>query len=103
MVNVIIYLEEQYSAKELVDGLLQEGLIANASIDEKNISYVLRNDQIIETVNSVISTQTKSLLFSKIEEFVRARFGDRVPIYSLPITQANHSFDLMLRNNTKKV
>jgi uncharacterized protein involved in tolerance to divalent cations len=103
MVNVIIYLEEKHAAKELVDSLLQAGLIANASIDDKNISFMLKNNQVIESVNTVITAQTKSLLFSKIEEFVRVMFGDRVPIYSLPITQANHSFDILMRNNTNKV
>jgi uncharacterized protein involved in tolerance to divalent cations len=103
MVNVIIYLDEQHEAKELVDSLLHAGLIANASIDDKNISYLLKNNKVVESVNSVITAQTKSLLFSTIEDFVQEKFGDRVPLYSVPITQANHSFDLLMRNNTKKV
>lgn len=45
MVNVIIYLNKSLDAKELVDALLGNQLIANASIDLDNVSYQLENDR----------------------------------------------------------
>ena len=39
MVNVLIYLKKEDSAKELVKYLLEEKLIASATIDENNISF----------------------------------------------------------------
>jgi uncharacterized protein involved in tolerance to divalent cations len=66
MVNIIIYLKKEHSAKELVKSLLEEKLIASATIDENNISYKLENSIFSEEVISVITAQSKSLLFSDI-------------------------------------
>ena len=103
MVNVIIYLDKINDAKNLVEILLRDGLIANASIDYDNISYRIENNEMIKNVNCVITAQTKALLFSSIEKLIGEKYGDNVQIYSLPITQANTSFDTLLRSNTKKV
>ncbi|MFN0048179.1 MAG: hypothetical protein ACKVOU_03530 [Cytophagales bacterium] len=102
MVNVIIYLEKSNEAKILVDNLLKFGLVANASIDMNNISYRIEDGNIVESTNSVITAQSKSLLFSSIEVFVKEEYGPNVPIYSLPITQANDSFDSLIRGHTIK-
>lgn len=103
MINVIIYLDKINEAKNLVDMLLTEGLIANASIDSDNVSYRIENDEIVTNVNYVITAQTKSLLFSLIDRFISERYGHQVPIYAIPIIQANESFDTLIRNNTRKI
>lgn len=103
MINVIIYLDKVNNAKDLVEILLKDGLIANASIDNDNISYRIENDTMIKNVNCVITAQTKSLLFSLIENYINERYGFHVQIYSVPITQANNSFDTLIRNSTKKI
>lgn len=103
MVNVIIYLDKTNEAKVLVATLLQERLIANASIDTDNSSYKVENNEIVKSVNCVITAQTKSLLFSHIEKHIMENYGENVQIYSLPITQANSSFDTLIRDSTKKV
>ena len=64
MVNVVIYLKEEFDAKELVHYLLNEKLIASASIDENNVLYELVDGCYTEKVFSVITSQSKSLLFS---------------------------------------
>jgi len=103
MVTVIIYLDNTHSAKEFVNILLSKGLIANASIDSNNVSYRMENSEIIENLNSVITVQAKSLLFSKVDKFIKEKYGSHVPIFSLPITQASESFDTMIRGNTLKI
>jgi uncharacterized protein involved in tolerance to divalent cations len=103
MINVIIYLNEVNEAKELVDHLLETRLIANASIDANNISYRMENDEIITSVNSVITAQTKALLFSEIERFILTKYGTTVQLFSTPITQASTSFDSFIRNSTSKI
>ncbi len=75
MVNVLIYLKKEDSAKELVKYLLEEKLIASATIDENNISYKLENSLFSEEVFSVITAQSKSLLFSEIVRTVEAKIG----------------------------
>lgn len=102
MVNIIIYLDSENEAKEIVSELLMEKLIANASIDFDNVSYSLQNGEIKKSINSVITAQTKSLLFSQIEKMIHEKHGEHVPIFSMPITQANNSFDALIRNSTLK-
>jgi uncharacterized protein involved in tolerance to divalent cations len=103
MINVIIYLDKINEAKNLVDMLLTEELIANASIDSDNVSYRIEDNQIVTSVNYVITAQTKSLLFSMIDRFISERYGHHVPIYATPIIQANESFDTLIRSNTRKI
>jgi uncharacterized protein involved in tolerance to divalent cations len=103
MVNVIIYLNKSLDAKELVDTLLRNQLIANASIDCDNVSYQFEGDQIIESIKSVITAQTKSMLFSQIETFIQQKYEMDVPIYSLPLTQVSVSFDALIRSRTQKI
>ncbi len=102
MVNIIIYLNQNHPAQELVNELLEEGLIANASIDKDNISYKKESEGVVQTVNTVITCQTKSMLFSTIESLIKQKYGEEIPIYSLPIIQSNSSFDQMIRNRTIK-
>lgn len=102
MINVIIYLNEVNEAHELVDILLEQELVANASIDANNISYRLENGRTIKNVDSVITAQTKGLLFTEIEQLIIKRYGDTVQVYSIPITQASHTFDSLIRNSTRK-
>jgi uncharacterized protein involved in tolerance to divalent cations len=103
MVNVIIYLQNLNEAKELISELLLEGLVAHASIDHENDSYKLVDGAVTKEVNFVITAQTKALLFSEIDSLIKKKLGDQVPIYSLPITQANDSFDRWIRANTRKI
>lgn len=103
MVNIIIYLDRKHDAQALVNNLLKEELIANASIDRDNVSYRRENGTFVKNINTVITAQTKALLFSYIEKLVREQCGEDIPIYSLPITQVNGSFDAFIRTNTKKI
>ncbi len=100
MVNVLIYLKKEDSAKELVKYLLEEKLIASATIDENNISYKLENNVFSEEVFSVITAQSKSLLFSEIVKAVEAKIGKDVPINSTPIVGSNQIFDDNIRSKT---
>ncbi|MBK9319235.1 MAG: hypothetical protein IPM91_10665 [Bacteroidetes bacterium] len=84
MVNIIIYLKKTYNAKEVVRELLAEKLIASASIDENNISYKMENGVLIEELSSVITAQSKSLLFSEIAKSLQNMFGEEIPIISSP-------------------
>ncbi len=102
MVNIIIYLAKEHDAKYLVDTMLNEQLIANATIDMDNISFNIENNHVISTENTVITAQTRSMLISKIENFIASKYGENVRICSIPIIHANNSFDALIRNNTLK-
>lgn len=96
----MIYFEKLDEAQMLINQLLNESLIANASIDSNNISYMLKEGVIQTKIYAVVTAQTKNLLFSQIEHIVAEKFGDRVLMYSLPITNANIYFDQEIRNKT---
>lgn len=103
MVNVIIYLEKISHPDELVNYLLKQGLASSASIDTDNGYYILANKEVIQKTHTVITLQTKSLLFSHIAEYIASKYGDEIPIYSLPLTQSNNYFDQFIRSGTKKI
>jgi uncharacterized protein involved in tolerance to divalent cations len=100
MVNVVIYLKDEYDAIELVKFLLTEKLIASASIDQNNVSYKMNENELTKDVYSVITCQSKSLLFNDIIEAVELRIGVQVPISSTPIVAANRMFDYSIRTKT---
>jgi uncharacterized protein involved in tolerance to divalent cations len=100
MLNLIIYLKSQTDAKDLIKKLIFEQLIANASIDFNNKIYRLEGNELISNSITVITAQTKSILFSQIEKFIATHYGEDIPIYSTPIMQANQSFDHLIRTTT---
>ena len=100
MVNVIIYLKKEHNAIEFVKFLLAEKLIASASIDENNVSYKLMDGKLHEDIYTVITAQTKSLLFNEIVKLVEERIGDEIPIISSPIVASNRIFDDNIRSKT---
>jgi len=100
MVNIIIYLEKKHQVKEIVKILLEEKLIASASIDENNVFYKLENDCVSEIVYNVITAQSKSLLFNDIVKHVEELIGEETPINSIPIIGSNKYFDNTIRSKT---
>jgi uncharacterized protein involved in tolerance to divalent cations len=100
MVNIIIYLEKEHNAKDLVKHLLSEKLIASASIDENNISYELENNNFSEKVFSVITAQSKALLFNDVINAVTKKIGFELPINSIPIVASNKLFDTKIKSKT---
>lgn len=100
MVNVIIYLKKEHKAKELVLYLLSEKLIASASIDENNLVYKMSKGKLSEHLNTVITSQSKSLLFNDIVKAVESYIGEEIPINSIPIIASNTIFDKTIRAST---
>jgi uncharacterized protein involved in tolerance to divalent cations len=100
MVNVIIYLKKEHNAIEFVKFLLSEKLVASASIDENNVSYKLLDGKLYEDIYTVITAQTKSLLFNEIVKLVEERIGDEIPIISSPIVASNRIFDDNIKSKT---
>ena len=103
MVNIIIYLKKEHNAEKLIRFLLTEKLIATASIDEDNISYHYEENELRENIHSVITAQSKALLFNKIVETIEIRFSEKIPIYSIPIIGSNNSFNELINNRTIKI
>jgi uncharacterized protein involved in tolerance to divalent cations len=103
MVNIIIYLNKKENATQIVERLLQERLVAKATIDMDNQSYILVNEITTQTTNTVVTVQTKMLLFEEIQDLLINFTGAEVPMYCIPILNSNPSFDKFIRETTKKV
>ncbi len=103
MVNIVIYLKREHDAKNLVKSLLSEKLVASASIDVNNVSYKLENDEFVEEIFSVITAQSKALLFADIVKSVEAKIGEETPIISMPIVGSNRIFDTTIKTKTHTV
>lgn len=102
MINIYVYLDSQEDAKKLVISLMQQNLLAHASIDKDNHSFLRIDGKITEQSNFVITGQTKALLFNNILDHIEKSDIENIKLYSLPITQCNDNFGNIIRNNTKK-
>ncbi len=103
MINVYVYLDSQKDARQLVMGLMESDLIAHASIDKDNHSFIKVGNQITEQTNYVITGQSKALLFNDIVKYVEAHGKENIKIFSLPVTQCNENFSEIIRTSTKKI
>lgn len=103
MVNVIIYLKEEFNAEELVALLLVEKLIASASIDANNVSFKIDNGILIKESYSVITAKSKSLLLTSIIKSVEEKINGEVLINSTPIVGSNNLFNELIKKHTLKI
>jgi uncharacterized protein involved in tolerance to divalent cations len=103
MINVYISLKKEENAENLVSKLIELKLIAHASIDSDNLSYIADGGNVSKQIVSLITAQTKSLLFDDIVKYVHQHYKGEIKIYSLPITQCNEMFSSLIRNQTEKI
>ena len=103
MVNVVIYIDDSLDPKLIISGLFEKKLIAKASIDFNNKVFLLDNGELVESLNSVITCQTKSLLFTDIVRYIKEEFGDNIKVCSLPIIASNKAFEDQIVNSTLKI
>lgn len=103
MVNIHIYLDSEKDAKQVVKDLLTSGLLAHASIDSDNHSFMKIGEDITERTNYVITGQTKALLFDSVLNYLNKSGHGSIKVYSTPITQCNEIFSKIIRENTNHV
>lgn len=100
MISMYFYLDKTHDAEELAVDLLQRGLVAHASIDLNNNSLTMENGAIKKQECSLITAQSKALLFNKISEFLTSKYKNHIKTYSAPIAQCNEVFSDLIRTNT---
>lgn len=103
MVNVVIYIDDSLDPKLIISGLFEKKLIAKASIDFNNKVFLMDNGELVESLNSVITCQTKSLLFTDIVRYIKEEFGENIKVCSLPIIASNKAFEDQIVNSTLKI
>lgn len=100
MLNIYIYLNDQVQPEEIIEKLLVERLVANASIDIDNNYYELINGEVKQKIHVVVTAQTKALLFEPLIQFVAEHYSADIPIFASPLVAANTNFDQFIRNST---
>jgi len=103
MVNIIIYVKREFSAEDLVSLLLSKELIASASIDENNISYVMHDGVIHKESYNIITAKSKGLLLDQIINAVEEKIGAEVLIIAIPIVGSNKFFFELVSENTMRI
>ena len=103
MINVIIYLKKELNPHDLVKFLLEEKLIAFASIDMDNKTYLMKNGALLEEIHNVITAHTKALLLNNIIEALEGKIGESIVINSVPIVGTSSIFNEMVESKTIQV
>ncbi len=101
MISVYFYLNNQQDAKSLVEELVKQRLVAHASIDKENTTFMYSEGKVVQTLEYVVTAQSKALLFNAIVDHVTKKYGGDIKVYSLPITQCNSTFSDIIRNQTQ--
>ncbi|MBX2827772.1 MAG: hypothetical protein KTR22_06395 [Flavobacteriaceae bacterium] len=86
MMSLQVVSENIVLLQEVADFLLEEGLVANALLSNES-EYRFHGESGIESKKVfLLKCISKSLLFSLINERLREKYGDRMPlVYSEPI------------------
>jgi len=105
MVNIIIYLENEMRTKatQLGHDLMKSEFVAIASIDEDNSYFIQKKEKVEKTIHTLITAQTKSLMFTEIVENIEKNVGSDVLLFSVPLTQMNEQFNKYIKSRTKKI
>lgn len=103
MVNVILYLNTDTDPYLIIKELLSNRLIAIASMDVDNKSYFIKNGKLVKETHTIITCQTKSILFSEICDFISKNFEGDIRINSVPIISSNESFATSIKLATKEL
>lgn len=102
MINAIVYLDASHNPAPLLDALLQKELVATVSIDIDNAFYTREKMLVRNVAHTVLTMQTRALLFNEICKVVAEMFGEHIPVHSVPIVSANASFEKHIRSNTRE-
>ena len=101
MVNLFFYLSDETKARELVSGLLEQRLVAHASITTGNETVRNAEKQVTLRNECIVTAQTKALLFEEISNYVNRYYGNEIRIFSVPIAQCNDAFSEVIRTETR--
>lgn len=101
MINIYIYLDNEADSESLVTNLLNQQLIAHASVDRDNNSFRKLNGLVVKETQYLITAQTRALLFTEVVKVVNSFTQGEAKIYSVPITQCTDSFSDFIRQQTK--
>ncbi len=103
LLNVIT--EKESQAIEIVDFLITENLILEAVMLEKvTIRKKSEEGKIASKTQTLIMGKTKALLFNKIDELLKAKYPESMPvIYAVPIVHMDWEQSKKLVSEVAKI
>lgn len=105
MILAHIMANNKTQALEIIHLLMDKKLLLQAAISDKTIfQKKTGSGKLVNEKRTLIIGKTKGLLFTTINEVLKAAFKDNMPmLYAVPIIYMDDSLALLLRENTAKV
>lgn len=105
MILIHIVPENNAQSDEIVDILVEKKLILNAMIHENiRVRQKSKAGAIESITRNLIVGKTKALLFNIIDELLREKYGNHMPVlYSIPIVHMDWEQAEELIEETEKV
>ncbi len=105
MILAHIIAHNRTQALEIINLLMDEKLLLQAAVSEKEI-YEKKSDdgELICENKTLIIGKTKALLFTIINNVLKKHFSENMPmLYAVPIVYMDEELANLLRENTAKV
>lgn len=105
MILLHVITSDEDQALQIVDFLIEEKLMLDAVILDKVLVRKKSDDGVFTTINQTLITgRTKALLFNYIDEKLRERYPNNMPVlYSLAIVNMDWEQSNLLISKTAKV
>jgi hypothetical protein len=105
MILLHVITSDENQALQIVDFLIEEKLMLDAVILDKVLVRKKSDDGVFTTTNqTMIIGRTKALLFNYIDQKIRERYPDNMPVlYSLAIVNMDWEQSNLLISKTAKV
>ena len=102
MILLHIRTTDKALATEISNFLLNEKLIIDTFLTQGIASRRNKEGKVIAKTEYLVFGKTKALLFDNIDQLIRSKYEDRMPIlYSLPIINMDWEQTLELREKTE--
>ncbi len=101
MVLIYVITNNLGQAKTVCQELLKKRLANSVNILPAIQTFKWENDEVMEDHDCIVLIKTKALLYSRIEELICNVLEREDPaIFSMPMTQINHPYQDLLREDT---
>lgn len=104
MIQIHIITKEPKQVKEIAELLIDEKLITSVTVMD-TVSICKSESGEIETVSTnLLIGRTKAMLFSTIENLLKDKYGDRMPVlYAMPVVNMDFTHEEKLKKVIKEV
>ena len=104
MVLLRIVSDDESQVEKIASWLLQDKLAIDVNLKRNIERWNFQKDQINKLSVFLLEAKTKALLFPKIAQLVRDKFGEKVPeIYSLPIVDMDWEQAKALKDSVERI